>query len=209
MATPLAPNDILVVKFYCQLGEQMGLNIRHMLCLSVGGSPATYEDLVANLATTYTPLYIALINDTAKFAGVSVQRIQPLPQTTPFPVIVGSTGLVGGGPLPGQISGLSTLRTARAGRRYRGRIYAPFPGQDDNAGNHIPTNDYLTRLATLSNALTNTYGVSLGGRTAGMQWVLWNQPTLTYTYLTTYRLRLVWATQRRRGSLGRPNPIGP
>src|SRR3546814_8120191 len=67
-------------------------------------------------------------------------------QTCALPIYNQGQGLfLGGDLLPGQVCGMVTKLTAAAGRRFRGRVYVPFPLETDNDG-IVPSAAYVARI---------------------------------------------------------------
>jgi len=206
--TTLANNNIVAVRFYTFHVDQQGVNVLHYRTSAVVNNPTTAH-FASLLGGTMPALYKSLLNDEAVYVGLTVQRIFPGPTAiADVDVTGGGNGNAGATPIPRQCSGLVTKRTALAGQRYRGRVYLPFPSEDDNDGTvALPTAGYVTRANTWSASALAPWAVSSGGNTCTMTPVLWHNDTQTYDDVAGYRVREFWASQLRRGSFGPVNPF--
>lgn len=203
----LADNDIIQIKTYCQLQNQLGINVLHYLVNNVVGS-ITEANVGAFVNTNWAPTLANLISASATYTGCSVQRVDPIPIATVYvqqsPAIVGGQA---GDPLPKQTCSLITKRTALAGRRGRGRLYIPFPGETDNTVNDVPEAGYLTAVDGYAATVLVMNSVVVGANSCDITPVLWRIVLgvgLT-TFITNYTVRTRWATQRRRGDFGAMN----
>src|SRR5690606_6703804 len=121
------------VRFIMQLGNQLGLNVRHYEVASEVGTGADLLSMAEDLGTIFGPLYIALLSSSAEFRGVGARKIRPIPVSGEALSNAGAGfGAVTGDPLPRQVSGLISLRTASTTVAKRGRAYIPFPSEDDS-----------------------------------------------------------------------------
>lgn len=199
--------DILQVRIETTVGVQSSENIRHYRVSSVTAPEATHLQIAVALNTIINPLYKAILSSSATYRGVAVRRVSPLPLTSEAMDAFGSgTGSVTGDLLPKQTCGVITLRTALAGRRYRGRFYAAFPGEIDNTAASVPGATYLTNLAALAAALIAQRTVTNGAGNSVLDPVIFHRRVPGYDNITSQVTRAIWGTQRRRGDYGRPNP---
>lgn len=207
----IAVNDIWEVKIGTYCAGQAGLNVRHYIAGVVTGTSATDIQLALLLDNLFAPLYKPLMAFTATYYGVQVQRVQPLPRTSPV-VSAANVGIGTGGTsaLPTQVSGIVTLQTGFAGRAFRGRAYVPFPSSASNdAVLDRPTPGYVGPLLALGVAMRTAALVGTAGNTVNMLPVLYHRATGTSSFLTFARANAKWATQRKRGNYGQPNPYPP
>lgn len=202
----MALGDIFQVRIFTRFGSQLGLMIRQYRITAETAGGVTPQEIAVVMDGAYGVPVRATLSSSANYLGVDVQRLRPLPPTV---VAIGSAGaaagLVPGDPLPRQCSGLITLRTNFAGRRFRGRAYVPFPGETDNTSLSAPSAAYVVNLGSISTVMNGPISVTGVAGTAIMNGVIWNRTTLTDTLITTNIPRTEWATQRRRGAFGRPN----
>lgn len=205
----MAVGDVIQTTIGCRFNEQIGLNVRHYESVASTGGGISSLGLLANaLATRFGGLYAVLMSSSAEFRGVICQRIRPLPPTMPIISNIATVvGAVGADPLPRQVSGLISLRTNFAGRAFRGRAYIPFPAETDSGGDATPTPVYLSALTALAAAMLEPVGITDGGSTESFLPVVYHRADRTTSYITSAIVHDNWATQRRRGSFGRPNAL--
>jgi len=185
-------------------------NPAHSAVVTATTAPSVSDQNFADqLATFIQGNYAALLSTLATFWGVSVQAVPP---TAPSPPANSAgapvPGTAAGDMLPSQTSGIITLRTAAIGRRNRGRVYVPFPAEADSSPQGRPTVGYIGRLGNLAAQLTLPLTIAAGGGTAIVEPVIYHRLDTppTSTFITAAVARPLWATQRRRGDYGRPNP---
>lgn len=206
MATVLAVNDIWRVRIACYTPDQASVNVLHYKVIGTAGAGATDQDLADRVNTLAAPLYKAVLSVSATYRGTSAQRIFPGPLTAAaFSVGSAGIGTVAGEPLPTQCAGIISLHTSLAGRRQRGRIYLPFPGEDSSTNPGVPTGAYVTAAQTLANALFTTIVAGVGGNTSNLDPVIFHRSTNTADVITRKEAKTAWATQRRRGYYGQKN----
>jgi len=207
MATNLALGDIIRVRIACYTANQQGINVVHFRVSNVAGTAVTDAAVAAALNTVYAPRYKACLSEQARYRGVSVQRIKPLPAT--FPQIVTSSdgvGTVTGDMMSTQTSGIISSQTNFAGAKYRGRVYIPFPGEDDNDVLGVPENAYVTNIDDLGDELFTSTIIGTAPNETTLVPGIYHRADQTFTDITNFVARQKWATQRRRGSYGKTNP---
>lgn len=217
----MAVGDLYQARIWSFLGDQAAVCVRHYRISAQVGTTVNWGIFLANvLDTTIVAAYKALLSSAATYRGVDAQRVWPFPPLV-SESFVGSAGLgsVAGDALPTQVSGLIKFTTALAGRKYRGRLYMPFPGEIDSDVNGKPITTYVTRLSTLGGALLGNLSLTFAGDTAtavpiipGKTLVPGSSPKKfilngTYTDITGRLSRLAWATQRKRGGFGQKNVV--
>lgn len=202
-------NDVFQVVIGCRFGDQLGLNVRHYFSFASAGTGAVTLTGIANgFAAALGPLYQGVLSESAEFRGVVVQKIKPLPMGMPALSSLGVLpGLRSGDPLPRQIAGLISFQTAFAGRRMRGRSYIPFPAESDNEPDTTPSVTYITALSFLAAQLISLVTVTEGANSEQLMPVIFHRDTTSVTQILTATANDAWATQRRRGSFGRPNAL--
>jgi len=209
MPTPLVLNATYACKAWTQFAEQIGINTFHYRVITVGGGAdtATIEELAAQFSTVVNADMKALMTTNASFIGVTVQRVSAAGDAPVFNSSDAGAGTVAGDSLPRQATGLITWRTATAGAKGRGRTYTPFPSEAQNDAGSTPSAVYQANLATLATDLRDFQTVTSATMIANeIQLGIWSQvPVGTFRPVTDYQIRGKWATQRRRGSYGRPN----
>jgi hypothetical protein len=151
---------------------------------------------------------VGLLANNARYVGVALQRLSPLPLSV---VITDNTnqanGTGGANELPLQVSGIVTLKTNLAGRANRGRMYIPFPPVAAQGTDGHPTNGYVTAVDTLAAIAILPQTVGTAPNQVVLTPVVYHKRLNTTTDITDKVARQRWATQRRRGDYGKPNPI--
>lgn len=190
------------MKIFTHCSGQLGLNVLHYRVGTLTGAAPAEAAVAEEFEDEFAGVVIACLNTEAVFLGVNIQQILPtlgLPvKSTLLTAVGGGAGVV----LPKQVAGLITKRTDFGGRRYRGRMYVPFPGESDNDATGVPTADYRTRLQALAIKMISTLTVG----TATFVPVVFQRgaPTLS-AQITSYSVRSKWANQHRRGDFGALN----
>ena len=203
----MALNDVYEVKIFCSMPRQTGLNVRHYkVTASVAPEPpasAFMDFLDQQFAAQYPPL----LNTTAFYHGVSVQKILPLPKSVAITTDARrASGTGGSDPMPKQVSGVITLRTLLAGRRNRGRVFVPFPSEQSNTLEGVPTGLYGLSLIILGDFLIQPVNiVGLPGSATYTPVLNHRTPPFGQEILVSRVARGIWGTQRRRGDYGSPN----
>ncbi len=203
----LAIGQFLRQTIWTQKGNQAGLMVHHWRVSAVVAPAPTDQEAVADLSTIIAPSIKGLLAAEASYLGSILSVVFPANLAPVFSTVGAGVGTVAGEPLPTQVAGLITLRSAVAGRMGRGRKYVPFPGEADNVTGDGPTAGYVVRLNTLASNLTTQRTVaSLGGGSAVLIPVIFRRalPNLSND-VNAFTSRTKWATQRRRGAFGRPN----
>jgi hypothetical protein len=200
-------DDVLQIKPNCRLTNQLGLNILHYRVATVVGAEPTYQETADAISTTFAPAYKALLTSQASYQGLGVQRVRPGPLSLEaFSTNGFGPGGGGGDPLPSQVAGILTKQTNLAGRKFRGRVYVPFPSEQENTGAGVPNLAYVTNLIILAAILVATQTVTGVAGTFTLQPVIFHRVGVpAVTLITAVRPNPVWATQRRRGAYGSLN----
>jgi hypothetical protein len=111
-----------------------------------------------------------LTADEWRINGVSVRSIDVANQP-PIDAALVRTGTATGDALSPQLAVCITLRTALAGRSFRGRVFVPGGAEGDNAADGSITGAYGTACRNFVNALTDftsgtdTFGLVVASRT--------------------------------------------
>lgn len=201
----LKAGDLYQVRFYCSQADQVAINVRHYSIRGVDDD-ATDNDLADALATNFAGPYKAALSGEAEYRGLSVQRLQPGEKSTElFKTTGAGAGTGTGDVLPRQVSGLIALVTEFAGRSFRGRVYVPFPGEDDNAIDGAITGGYLAKLNALGAEYIRTIRPVKPGGTLDAVPVIYSRKSEGRIDAVGWRARLGFATQRRRGFFGAKN----
>lgn len=206
MSTNLATGQVIETKVFCVLGEQISVNVRHWSPASVGASPSTDVDFSVGFAAAAKAAYPGILSENAQFYASTVQIIRP----SAF-LALGTRdvtqGTRDGDALPSQVAGLLKLTTSKAGRAFRGRVYLPFPSEEDNDPTGRPGATYITNATTFSQLYTQVINISIGGRTAVVAPVIYHRGAGNVDLVTGSVTRLFWATQRRRSRINQPDRL--
>jgi hypothetical protein len=204
-------DDIWSIKLVCRSGNQLGINDLKYRVLAINGTGATAVQVATAFDNAFAPVVKPLLCAAAQWRGVIATKIFPKP-----PDMSGlSSGNVGAGtggpsPLPAQVAGLITKLTAYSGRKYRGRVYVPFPATSDiGLTDQVSSANYQTRLQTMAAVVFALQLPGAGGNTLNMAPVIFTRKDSISTLVIGARVNPAWATQRRRGGYGRQNPINP
>lgn len=193
----------------CTASDQASVLVMHWLCNTKIGTGATDAQIATQLDAVFFPVMKPLISTLTTYRGVGVRKRFPLPLGSLSSTIANlAAGTGSASLLPRQVSGIITARTALAGKSYRGRLYIPFPGTGDLDGTILakPIASYQTRLNALGAALLPGFTAGVGGNTNSFAPVIFSKKLSASTPITQFLGQLLWATQRRRGGFGRPNP---
>jgi hypothetical protein len=208
-------NDLYEQTLFSLMGNQVAINRRYWKVANPIGTEATQAQMAAATDAAVATALKACMHTSATYKGSMFCRVLPIPRTIST-ITVTNTGpgtIATGAVLPRGVSGIITLRGFFAGKKFRGRIYVPFPGTSVEGTDGLPTGSYLGAMDTLGTALITTLvGVGSGGNTNDLQPVL---ARITYvnheassavlTPLGSRIARQRWAQQHRRGEYGQPN----
>ncbi len=206
MSQVLAINDVIRAQIACVDSEQASINTVHYQVTGVGVTPATLEDFAANWSALVAPKIKPMIYNGALFDGVVAQVISPLPLMARVledgDQGIGTAGAVGA---PRQAAPLIRFQTDFAGPGFRGRNYLPFLSSSHVIGYGYASPTYVALALVLSEAMRNFTAVSNGGRTATVRLGLWKRAGSIFTPVVSTSAGPDLATQKRRGTYGRPN----
>lgn len=205
----MAVGDVWAVRPICAANNQLSFNVLHYLT-TASVLPEPTPLLVANDFSIFLgPGWITQLANPAVFVGVQAQKVFPAPPSVAGLSVLGSSaGTAGPNLLPTQVCGIITKLTAFAGRRFRGRVYMPFPSEEVNTSAGAPTGPYLVNLAATAALLLAVRTIINGAGSATFTPVLFHRPPgSTTTALVGTRTNSRWATQRRRGPYGQPNVL--
>jgi len=211
MATVIELSDSIIARAWSVDGDQASVQRFWYDVTSITGTSTTDQIMADQLETTLAPLYKPLLNNIAEWRGVQVQIYRDNAIFSEVSSIAhAGVGTGGALPLPRQSSGIISWGSARAGRRFRGRMYIPFPSTTADTGDGIPTSAYQVALQTLADAWRQSVFFGSVGSAIQAEPFLKHSPgktpiPATVTHITTGDANLKWATQRRRGSYGRIN----
>jgi hypothetical protein len=201
----LTTGDVLEIKEYITDAEQVAVNTFHYRVTALVGS---IDDGQVGDAWNTGPgaAYPALLYDGATVIGVSVRILDHVPKLAanliPNPT-AGTGGTVG---CPRQSCPLLKYKTGDGGSRGRGRTYLPFMPSAGLATLGECSPAYIISMAVLLSALEAFNSVAgVGPSVATIRQVIYHRDTHTATDVDEWAITPKIATQKRRGSFGRPN----
>lgn len=215
MARQFQVGDTFEIKFFCNDGQQNGINVLHYNCVAIGGGGATDADATAALSAAAAAVYIPYLNVNAKYAGARGQIINPGPvQVAQISTAGNGQGVRNGDCLPPQVAFLLSPRTATAGRNGRGRVYLPFWAESESSGIGVPNVDAIDFATAWSTAMFAQLNVANGLATATLSPVILSRrqnklPVFVTRPVTNVVIRQRWASQRRRSLINRSDTLGP
>ena len=197
----LAANDIIETKIFLTTTGEVAINAFHYRVVAIAGASLTEQQVVDLLFTRFQAAYQALMSIAAFYAGLTVQKLRPLPVgAAQFSAAVPVAGTVAGDLMPRQVSGIITKRSVLAGRANRGRMYVAYPSETDNGTGGAPIASYLTRLATLAGLAFVPFTLVSGANSVDLMPVVYHRIAGTSNDVATSLSRNYWATQRRRNN---------
>lgn len=213
MATNLAEDDILTIRLYCSLEEQVAINTIFYRVSILGGTP-TDADALQELGELFAPLYKACMSTVARFEGVgcTITRTNALLTNQVFDFSDAGIGDEATHPLPGQVCGLIRKVSNAAGRHAYGRVYIPFPAEGFNEADATPTSGYIDDLNAIAANISAPANMDAGGGNLfglqGRHRVGGSIPgSYLYIPLTQVIARGTWATMRSRSDYSAANKL--
>jgi len=209
MTVQLVDGDVVEVRVVCHIPEQIAVNRRYFRITNSVGAGIDTDVLASDLDNLLDNPYKVIMPATANYRGISVQRVFPGARTiASVSVALAGAGTAIGGLQPAQVCALGALRTDLAGRKFRGRVYAPFPSDNFQGANGKPTPAFVTGpLQTLTDNWVGTITFGLPPDEADGVSILFKPPSGPQTDITAGIARTEWATQRRRGGFGAQNIV--
>jgi hypothetical protein len=202
----MAIGDVYESRVVCSTSSQISVNVYHHQVVDESPAPASLLAIATAFDSRVAVLYKSMMTDQATYRGVGTRRVRPFPPSTEV-AFTGSQGTGGNlqDPLPKQVSGLITFRTAFGGRAFRGRKYIPFPAESSSGPAAQPLPLYVSGLQAIGDACLPLMLVQDGANFTNLQFVVFHRSGGTGTPIILAVGRPQWATQRRRGDFGRPN----
>lgn len=209
----MALNEVVKVTWFTQLGGQAGLITHAYMQNSTNPTRVLNENDIAQLEgdiSAQMPAEIrALLAQEAEYVGCKIRTWRTAPALdveASSQTSAGAGASANPGFAPRQLAGLLRKRTAIPTRRGKGRMYVPFAAFDDVTDEGNPSAAYLVGLGNLADALMETREVTIDGQPAlFIPCVTGQDRPAVGIPLTAIVVATEFATQRRRGSFGRPN----
>lgn len=204
----MAVGDLYETKIFCVQGNQLAVNVNHFVTTAEAGTGVGPSTVALRFDNLVSAAMKALLSDRAQYYGVSARQLSVTQSVEYFNAGGQGPGVVAGGPIARQVSGIITKQSTLPGRANRGRMYVPFPGEDsEDDPDPKPNAAYVADLATLATALITPWTAISGLNSSTFKWVVKHAGVLTYVDIATTRQNQKWATQRRRGSYGQANAL--
>lgn len=202
----LAVGDFFELRVYCQHAEQTSINVLKYRVDALSVATVGEQALTTAILPLIDEQYKTCMTNEASFLGVSLRKITPGDVGNEFYSKALGAGLQVSKGMPRQSCGLISWRANGVGPRYRGRTYVPFPSVFHNDDLARPTAAYMTALGELRDILLTGVDVDIGfDETCTYSLYVEGTPPGTFRKIVTSVLPRKWATQRRRGSFGKPN----
>jgi hypothetical protein len=206
----IVAGDLLTFRVWCTEVEQASVNTFNYLVETATGPSIDQEECAIAMDARIGPTMKIILNNNAIYNGVQcyVKRVPlPLPQAS---IVNAGAGTGGANAMARQTAGITRWNTFFAGQAYRGRTYWPFPATAEDATGGIPNPGYITAIGALSNSLLTLTGITAGGGSLVVSFVLKhgkNKAGVTPlpSPIQQYTAVAKWATQKRRGSYGKVN----
>lgn len=204
----MAQGDLHETVAVCATADQAGLNVRHWFEDIQSGNGATLPEFVAALSTLVAPAYKELLNENARYVGMTAKRVRPLPPSATFSSADGAgVGLRPGDLLPKQVAGLISYVPDPLFGSEKGRSYVPFPSEISSDSLGKPTTTYTADLLILGNIYATVLAVVGAAGTSLYVPSIFTRSTGDFGPIQIAQAAARWATQRRRGDFGQPNII--
>jgi hypothetical protein len=212
----LSGSHPLVVSNAVQVRLRWSLNgklVSNVLGGQVGGGYANSQAHANALGTAVIGRFTssglkALSASTTEMLGVGIRDVRTPNQVEYLSVAAGVIGTGAGDPLPNELAAVATLKTALAGKHYRGRVYigGANEAQNDAAGQIVAAyNTAVVAFITGVSADMGTEGITLAVL-ARPNYLNLVPPADVQTYAgaitpvtSISALDTVWDSQRRRG----------
>lgn len=197
------------VRIFCRRGDQTAINVLNYLCTAVTGTP-TDQQMADKMSTRVAAAIKPVLSGNAEYYGIDWR--QWIGNTLGNPVtskLNAGIGTNAGDCLPRLVCGLLAWQTAQPGRKGRGRMYVPFPGESANSANGIPDPTYVGPLLTLGTTLAGPAVLTQDVNTIGtFSLTVRNRALQIFNPVAVVSARGKWAMQRRRGDYGKTNEPG-
>lgn len=204
-----AVGDTMELKFFCRQAEQIGMNIFHLVVNAVTGGTQTDQEIANALSLGFSVLYKQFMAADASYFGMQMARHVGTAYVPLTDSRSGSgAGTAGGMSLPRQAAGLCKLTTGGPGRKNRGRFYMPFPSSTYDSSGGLVSAPGVALIQQMGDSIRGPFLQTVPPtplQDITLQAIIYHRTLDTFTRVTGAVARAVFATQRRRGSYGKPN----
>lgn len=209
MSNQVMADNVIEAVIACQQGPQASLTVLHYHVVAAAGTVLD-SDLANALFSRWESNVQDWLPQTAQFRFVQVQILKPVKLMSVRSTMGPTDGANTSDGLPPQVSGLIWTKATEAKRQCRGRAYIGFP----SASAYDPAEMTLSDTgAAILAGLAGLIGPSIlllpvgGGNQVSMNLLTSLTLAPDKAAVKQMGIRSIFATQRRRGMFGRPNPI--
>ena len=202
--------DKYQVTIICRQGGQNGLNVRYVKVDTVSNPDCNEQDFANTLSAVFGAVIKPLLSEKAQYRGLTLRSIGNIGEERIAATNESGNGAVTGDPLPPQICGLISLYGRGPKRKNHGRVYIPFPSETDSVATGGVSTAYGSNADNYGNLFVGPkeYAVGATDTDIAARWfIAGNQGQGDPIFITSKRTRGFWATQRRRGFLGRSDLV--
>lgn len=203
----MAVNDIILARFVCDYTPALqntivSFNLLHYLVVAEEGTGASIQAIAVGFSTAAATVYKPLLPVNASYRGCLATKIFPLPSGATSGSQAGNgPGTAVGEPMPATVAGVITKQTGLAGRRNRGRVFIPFPLEEDNQDDGTPNLPYIAKLDAWWIAMFQTFVFGPPGANSTLFPVIFHgplSPPPVFQAITVGFSRNYWGTVRKR-----------
>lgn len=199
----------VTVAAYYDTKTQLQINALHFICKATGGGD-TRNALGVAVFNNYSAQLLAGMPATSSLYGYKVDNVNRTPPPVPITANLEVPGMGSGVPMPSQCRPLVALKTAFAGRGYRGRIFTFTPVSSKINADGTVLAAWVTTMDAFTDALIapqavggSTWQLCIAHRPKGPI-LAWSATDVNEGGSTT-----LIATQRSSGRYGRINQYPP
>jgi hypothetical protein len=197
-------DSVYVAQTYTARNYQIGMFTTHWKTSTLTGN-VSLGQIADTIQTAIDGALQPCVDTGTGLLGTKVSSVRVVPPTLPGIATSTSEGTAAPPSMSNQTSGLITWRTILAGRKYRGRIYVPFPAVVFQTVLGEPSAAYVALLDTLATILVGLTTITSLTGAGTMALGLYHRSTGEVTGVIEGVPQDKWATQRRRGNYGRLN----
>lgn len=209
MTAFLEIDDVIEVKAFCTLEQQTSINVLHFKVSAITLVSATDKEAAAGLSTMLATLYKNYLPTAARYEGVHVQKINPVPAPYVFSTLNNGAGTIESDPLPSQAAMLVLKRTEVITEGARGRTFLPFWCEEQSDVDGRPTVGALAlALAWATTALQTNLTITGALGTATLVPKLWSRKFFTSRDITEVKINPAWGTHKSRSQINRGDAFG-
>jgi len=185
---------------------QVGICGQSFYCSGQVSAGATAGEVAKVFADAIKAGDMNLWSNDVTFMGSKCSQLGAPPPILPGICTGTDTGSVSGTTLPGEVTGMISLKTAVSGRAYRGRLYVPFidGSQASDSSNQVPAG-YTAQLQTLADDICIPITIVGGSGNSVLDPIIYHRGSGAYTAVLEAVALRKYGSQRRRGSYGQLN----